>query len=1057
MTIQPIPQPTPDPILRNLTDVDPEAGVFGMVELARQLGPIFRLEFPGGTQTVFVSGQQLTDELCDETRFDKKVHAGLWEVRDFAGDGLFTAKTREQNWGVAHRILMPAFGPGALRDMWDAMLDISEQLLLKWERQGDARSIDVSDDTTRLTLDTIALCSFTHRFNSFYSERMNPFVDAMVRALIESGERSLRLPMQQATMVREREQYEEDKRLLHEVADQLIQDRRRHPLPEGQHDILDTMMTATDAETGEGLTDENIRYQLVTFLIAGHETTSGLLTFTLYELLRQPELLARVRAQVDEVLGDRQPTFTDLVKLPLIDQVFKETLRVWPTAPAFTVQPREDTVIGGKYEVRRGQAIVVLLPALHRDSTVWGEDAEAFDPDRWSFERASELPPNAWKPFGNGQRSCIGRGFALQESTLFVAMLLQRFDLIADDPDYQLKLKETLTIKPAGLKMRLRRRPTKILPAVQPPAALAPVAVKPVTESGTGVPIRVLFGSNAGTSQAFADRIANDARRRGFVATVEPLDAATGHLSTDGAVIIVSSSYEGLPPDNARSFVSWIKDVPAGSLEGVKFAVFGCGNMDWARTYQAVPNAIDSNLERAGATRLLPRGEANARGDFFGDFDDWYAGFWGPVGSAFGEFDVAPPPSTSLEVEFTGRGENSLHRHDGLELGTVVANNELVDLSAPGARSKRHLEIALPEGSAYRTGDYLAVLPLNPVTAVDRALKRFELVYDSQLVIRAAEGEHTFLPTDVSVTAGELLASYVELALPATRKQVLQLADATPCPPDREALQRLAKDEVYGTEILDPRVSVLSLLERFPACSLAFASFLQMMTPLTPRRYSIASSPKWSPKHVALTVAVLRTRASSGEGVYEGVASTYLADARPGSKVVVDVRPSNVAFAPPQSLATPLIMVCAGSGIAPFRGFLQDRALAAEEQGITPAPALLYFGCDSPEVDFLYRDELDFWARQGVVEVRPTFSEAPQDGIRFVQERLWKERAEIVSMVDQGAVFFVCGDGRTMAPAVHETCAKIYSEATGASPAEADEWMTEMEREHGRYVADVFV
>ena len=138
---------------------------------------------------------------------------------------------------------------------------------------------------------------------------MNPFVDAMVRALIESGERSLRLPVQQATMVREREQYEEDKRLMHEVADQLIQDRRRHPLPEGQHDILDTMMTATDAETGEGLTDENIRYQLVTFLIAGHETTSGLLTFTLYELLRQPELLARVRAQVDEVLGDRQPDF----------------------------------------------------------------------------------------------------------------------------------------------------------------------------------------------------------------------------------------------------------------------------------------------------------------------------------------------------------------------------------------------------------------------------------------------------------------------------------------------------------------------------------------------------------------------------------------------------------------------------------------------------------------------------------------------------------------------------------------------------------------------------
>src|SRR3954452_25433489 len=629
----PIPQPRPRPVVGNLPDLDPEKGIFGLMELAREHGPIYRLELPG-TELLVVSSQELVDELCDERRFDKKLHNPLRNVRDFAGDGLFTAETAEPNWGAAHRILMPAFGPAALRTMFDGMTDIAEQLLLKWERQGPAHRIDVSDNTTRLTLDTIALCSFSYRFNSMYSDQMHPFVGAMVRSLVESGERGRRLPLQNRLMLRTRHQYDEDKRLMYEVADRLIADRRRHPLPDGQHDILDTMLQAADPRTGDRLSDENVRYQLVTFLIAGHETTSGLLTFTLYELLRNPDLLRRARAHVDDVLGDRSPRFEDLARLDYLDRVLKESLRLCPTAPAFAVQPFEDTVIGGRYPVRQGQTLLVLTPQLHRDPAVWGADAEVFDPDRFSFERARALPPNAWKPFGNGRRSCIGRGFALQEATLFLAMALQRFDLTPADADYQLKVKQTLTIKPDGLYLHARRRPTAIVAAAGAgPAAAARTA--PV--AANGVPIRVLFGSNAGTSEAFAQQIANDARLRGYAALVDALDSAAGHLPTDGAVVVVCSSYEGQPPDNARAFVRWVEELPEGALEGVRFAVFGNGNKDWARTYQAVPTAIDGHLARAGARRLVERGAADARGDFFGDFEDWYAGFWGPVGAEFGQ------------------------------------------------------------------------------------------------------------------------------------------------------------------------------------------------------------------------------------------------------------------------------------------------------------------------------------------------------------------------------------------------------------------------------------
>ena len=262
------------------------------------------------------------------------------------------------------------------------------------------------------------------------------------------------------------------------------------------------------------------------------------------------------------MLGDRAPAFEDLAQLGYLDQILKESLRLWPTAPAFALRCLDDeTVIGGRYRIRHDQIAVVLIPQLHRDPAVWGERAEEFDPDRFAFERAEQLPPNSWKPFGNGQRSCIGRGFALQEATLFLAMMLQRFDLSAADPNYQLKIKQTLTIKPDGLHMYARRRPVTIVDAGSPAPQQATAPDRQAVANG--IPIRVLYGSNAGTSQAFAQRIANDARARGYTASVDTLDSAAGHLPTDGAVVIVTSSYEGQPPDNARDFVSWVQTAAA--------------------------------------------------------------------------------------------------------------------------------------------------------------------------------------------------------------------------------------------------------------------------------------------------------------------------------------------------------------------------------------------------------------------------------------------------------------------------------------------------------------
>ena len=228
-------------------------------------------------------------------------------------------------------------------------------------------------------------------------------------------------------------------------------------------DMLGAMMTGVDRATGEQLDDVNIRYQINTFLIAGHETTSGLLSCTIYALLKHPEVLKKAYEEVDRVLGpdiNARPTYQQVTQLTYITQILKEALRLWPPAPAYGIAPLQDETIGGKYKLKKNTFVTVLVMALHRDPSVWGPNPDAFDPENFSREAEAKRPVNAWKPFGNGQRACIGRGFAMHEAALAIGMILQRFKLI-DTHRYQMHLKETLTIKPDGFKIKVRPRADK--------------------------------------------------------------------------------------------------------------------------------------------------------------------------------------------------------------------------------------------------------------------------------------------------------------------------------------------------------------------------------------------------------------------------------------------------------------------------------------------------------------------------------------------------------------------------------------------------------------------
>jgi cytochrome P450 / NADPH-cytochrome P450 reductase len=215
------------------------------------------------------------------------VSSGLLQVRNGIKDGLFTAFNEEPNWGIAHRVLVPAFGPFGIKDMFDEMYDIATQLVAKWARQGEDVLINVTDDFTRLTLDSIALCAMDKRFNSFYKEKMHPFVGAMVGFLAESGRRDKRTRLEMMLNSAPERQYQADIALMRAVAAEVIAHRRANPAD--KKDLLNAMLFGKDPKTGQRLTDDNIMNNMLTFLIAGRDFPAARdLPTDIVKVMKQP-------------------------------------------------------------------------------------------------------------------------------------------------------------------------------------------------------------------------------------------------------------------------------------------------------------------------------------------------------------------------------------------------------------------------------------------------------------------------------------------------------------------------------------------------------------------------------------------------------------------------------------------------------------------------------------------------------------------------------------------------------------------------------------------------
>ncbi|MCJ1377356.1 hypothetical protein MMC17_000451 [Xylographa soralifera] len=1081
-----------------MRDLDPANVLDSILRLVDIHGPILKLNIAGNVRLV-VSSYELFNELCDEKRFAKRPSGGLLELRNGAEDGLFTAFGDEENWGLAHRVLMPAFGPMAIRSMFDEMLDIASQLVSKWARYGPENKIPVTDDFTRLTLDSIALCALDTRFNSYYREGMHPFVDAMMFFLSESGARASRPAFVSNYVYRDStRKYWESIELMRSISSQVIKDRRTHPTD--KKDLVNTMLFGKDPKSGRTLPDDNIVNNMITFLVAGHETTSGLLSFLFALFLKNPQTYNSAQEEVDEVVGKGPISYEHMSKLPYLTACLRETLRLYPTAPGFSVapisqDPKDYPIYIGKerYEVHFGQPLGVVLPRIHRDPAVWGEDAEIFKPERMLEENFNKLPPNAWK-------ACFLIYFVWTEliSCSLLGMVCEpvlNFNFRADDPLYNIRWKQTLTIKPKDFYMYATLRdgidPIHLEKAIwsngddgkpatskeKKIAETKPSSQKPQKQ------MTILYGSNTGTCESLARTMANSASSRGYESVVQTLDSAADKVPKDRPVIVITASYEGQPTDNAAYFMEWLQSLKENKLDGIKYAVFGCGHRDWQATFQKIPAAIDNLFEKNGSKRLAVRGYADAAdNDIFNDFDTWVdRTLWPGIAAEYGVENEESTESQGLEIEISTNTRSEDLRQDVSE--AIIKDIKV--LTAPGEPEKRHIELQLPTDMTYRTGDYLAVLPLNSSEIVKRVMKRFSLPWDSKINIK--EGQNTILPCGRDMSVFDLLSAYVELNQPATTKHIAAIASSIPDSTLRSSL--LATPSPL---ISSQRLSPLYLLEAHPTAALPFHTYLSMLPPMRIRQYSISSSPLFSPSTCTLTYAVVdapaptlpsstkATESSTNIPANEtsnpiindistlpfrsnrsrGVATTYLASLTPGDHLLVSVRPSNTAFHPPLAISdVPMILICAGSGLAPFRGFVQERATQLSA-GRPLAPCILFIGCRSPALDTLYAAELQAWQAQGAASVRYAFSRRPaaSDGCAYVQDRVWRDRADVRALWERGARVFVCGSGE-VGEGVRECVLRIAMEAAegeGRVPSRerAEEWFRGVGSE--RFASDVF-
>lgn len=543
----------------------------------------------------------------------------------------------------------------------------------------------------------------------------------------------------------------------------------------------------------------------------------------------------------------------------------------------------------------------------------------------------------------------------------------------------------------------------------------------PISAPAAATKLTVLYGTESGNSEVLADRTAKEAKKRGFQAVVKSMaDTKPADLAkATNLLVIVSTWGDGEPPEGATTFY---KELMSGelALSGVSYSVCALGDTSYEKFCQTGKD-IDARLEKFGAKRISDRKDCDV--DYEESWSSWLDATLSSIAPQSTASVVAAPVAGAV-VEYGKKNP----------FPSEVLENSLLN-GEGSAKETIHLGLSLEgSGLSYEPGDALAVIPVNAPDVVQAVLNAAKLKGTETVEVKG-EGSKLLadaLREDYDITAiSRAVLTKLQAITGSTELAALLAEDA------KEQL----KAWNHGREIVDA-------IEAFAPNGLTAEQLAGIFRKLPPRLYSIASSPLAHPGEVHLTVAAVRYDAHGRQR--KGVCSTYLADlVKTGDFTSIFVQP-NKNFRLPASGETPVIMVGPGTGVAPFRAFVEHRAALGH-----PGKNWLFFGDQRYTYDFLYQLEWQDHLKSGVLSKLDVAFSRDQPEKIYVQHKMLERAKELYAWLEEGAHFYVCGDANRMAHDVHEALVSIVESQGHKSRADAEAYVEELKKAK-RYQRDVY-